>query len=80
MAKRFTTAKEVHNSFESPDSINAINWENKTKYINLFHYYKNLIALRKAHPAFHMNDAQQVRQYLTFLPTKSDHVINLYIK
>lgn len=71
----FRSKKEVHNSFESPDSINAINWENKTKYINLFHYYKNLIALRKAHPAFHMNDAQQVRQHLTFLPTKSDHVI-----
>ena len=71
----FHSKKEIHNSFESSDSINAINWENKTKYINLFHYYKNLIALRKAHPAFHMNDAQQVRQHLAFLPTKSDHVI-----
>ena len=47
----------VHNSFESPDSINHLNWSNKTKYPQVFDYYKNLIALRKHHPAFRLGNA-----------------------
>ena len=37
--------KGVHNSFESPDSINQLDWTNKTKYPQVFAYYKNLIAI-----------------------------------
>ena len=40
----------VHNSFESPDSINHLDWTNKTKYPQVFAYYKNLIALAPASP------------------------------
>ena len=36
----------------------------------MFTYYQGLIALRKAHPAFHMGDAELVRKNLHFLPTK----------
>lgn len=71
----FRNKKGVHNSFESPDSINAIDWQNKTTYKDLFNYYKGLIALRKAHPAFHMGDANLVREHLFFLPTSSDNII-----
>ena len=46
--------KGVHNSFESPDSINQLDWTNKTKYPQVFAYYKNLIALRQHHPAFRL--------------------------
>ena len=34
-------------------------------------YYKGLIAMRKAHPAFHMGDADLVRSNLDFLPTEN---------
>ena len=59
----------VHNSFESPDSINHLDWGNKAKYPQVFEYYKNLIALRKHHPAFRLGNADLVRKHLEFLQT-----------
>ena len=59
--------KGVHNSFESPDSINQLNWANKQKYPQVFNYYKNLIALRRHHPAFRLGNADLVRKHLEFL-------------
>ncbi|MCR5679861.1 MAG: type I pullulanase [Prevotella sp.] len=60
--------KGVHNSFESPDSINHLDWSNKDRFPQVYNYYKNLIALRKHHPAFHLGVAELVRQHLEFLP------------
>ena len=57
----------VHNSFESPDSINHLDWSNKTKYPQVMAYYKHLIALRKNHPAFRLGSADLVRKHLEFL-------------
>lgn len=62
----FRDKKGVHNSFKSPDSINAIDWTNKTKYRDQFEYYKGLVALRKAHPAFRMTDAKEIARNLKF--------------
>ena len=63
--------KGVHNSYESPDSINHLDWNNLERYPQVMEYYKNLIALRKAHPAFHMGSADLVRRNLDFLPTEN---------
>ncbi len=63
------TKKGVHNSFESPDSINQLDWSNKQKYPQVFAYYKHLIALRKHHPAFRLGDAGLVRKHMSFLKT-----------
>jgi len=57
----------VHNSFDSPDSINHLDWSNKTKYPQVFAYYQNLITLRKNHPAFRLGSADLVRKHLEFL-------------
>ena len=62
--------KGVHNSFESPDEINHLDWNNLDRYPQVFDYYKGLIALRKHHPAFRLGDASKVRQSLEFLPTQ----------
>ena len=59
--------KLVHNSFESPDSINQLDWQNKERYPQVFKYYSDLIALRKNHPAFRLGDAHLVRKHLEFL-------------
>ncbi len=59
--------KLVHNSFESPDSINQLDWQNKARYPQVFKYYCDLIALRKNHPAFRLGDAHLVRKHLEFL-------------
>ena len=63
------TKQGVHNSFESPDSINQLDWTNKARYPQVFDYYKNLIALRKNHPAFRLGNADLVRKHLEFLDT-----------
>ena len=59
--------KGVHNSFESPDSINQLDWQNKLRYPQVFEYYKNLIQLRKHFPHFRLGSADQVRQKVQFL-------------
>ena len=59
--------KGVHNSFESPDEINHLDWTNKERYPQVFNYYKNLIQLRKQHPAFRLGLAGLVRKHLEFL-------------
>ncbi len=59
--------KGVHNSFCSPDSINAINWDLKAQNISVFNYYRDMIALRKAHPAFYMGSADLVRENVHFI-------------
>lgn len=73
------TKQGVHNSFESPDSINRLDWQNKERYPQVFNYYKNLISLRKNHPAFRWGEAEQVRQHLEFLPT-SDATVAFLLK
>ena len=59
--------KGVHNSYESPDSINHLEWSNMERYPQVFEYYKNLISLRKNHPAFRLGNAEMVRRYLEFI-------------
>lgn len=59
--------KGVHNSFNSPDSINHLDWNNLTRYPQVFDYYSRLIQLRKNHPAFRLGTAERVRRHLRFL-------------
>ena len=61
------TKQGVHNSFESPDSINRLDWSNMERYPQVFKYYSDLIALRRNHPAFRLGDANLVRKHLEFL-------------
>ena len=72
--------KGVHNSYNSPDSINTIDWKNKTVHKDVFEYVKGLIAMRKAHPAFRMGDADMVRRQLEFLPVKNTNVVAFILK
>ena len=65
------TKQGVHNSFESPDSINQLDWSNKERYPQVFKYYSDLIALRRNHPAFRLGDANLVRKHLEFLDAPS---------
>ena len=62
--------KGVHNSYNSPDSINHLDWNNLKTYPQVFNYYSGLISLRKNHPAFRLGKADLVRKYLEFLPVQ----------
>ena len=73
----FRDKKGVHNSYQSPDSINAIDWNLKASNRDLFDYYKGLVALRKAHPAFRMTSADQIARHLVFDKIDSSKTPNL---
>ena len=72
--------KGVHNSYNSPDDINTIDWKQKTSKREVFDYVKDLIALRKAHPAFRMGDADLVRKHMEFLPVEGTNLIAFILK
>lgn len=72
--------KGVHNSFNSPDEINHLDWNNLKKYPQVFAYYKGLIQMRKAHPAFRLGSAELVRKHLEFLPTQQDCLVVFRLK
>ncbi|MDE6006473.1 MAG: type I pullulanase [Muribaculaceae bacterium] len=73
----FRDKQGVHNSYKSPDSINAIDWSKKAQYRDLFNYYQGLIALRKAHPAFRMTTAADIAKNLKFDKIDSSKTPNL---
>ncbi len=58
--------KGEHNSYKSLDDINQMDWSLKMKYHQVFSYHKGLITLRKAHPAFRMVLAEEIRRNITF--------------
>lgn len=62
--------KGVHNSYNSPDSVNVLPWDNMRRYPQVFEYYSKLIDLRKRHPAFRLGKAELVRRHLEFLPSQ----------
>ena len=56
-----------HNSYKSPDSVNSIKWNdlNDAAYMDVYNYYKGLIAFRKAHPALRMTTNADVTANIT---------------
>ncbi|MBF9237737.1 type I pullulanase [Hymenobacter sp. BT683] len=57
-----------HNSYNQPDSVNQLDWGRKVKYAGVYDFYRKLIALRRAHPAFRLSTTEKVQQHLEFLP------------
>ncbi|WP_210521121.1 type I pullulanase [Hymenobacter terricola] len=58
-----------HNSYNQPDSVNQLDWGRKATYAPVYEFYRHLIALRRAHPAFRLPTAELIQQHLEFLPT-----------
>lgn len=65
----------VENSYNKPDTINKIDWNRKKIYHNTFRFYRDLIGLRKMHPAFRLNSAKQIVDLLTFLDSPPGTVL-----
>lgn len=71
----FRTKFGVENSYKSPDSINEINWSEKSKHKDAFNYIQQLISLRKAHPALRMADAKLIAENIRFENNLPSNVI-----
>lgn len=76
----FRDKKGVHNTYNSPDEINAIDWNQKKQYRELFDYYKGIINIRKLHPAFRMTTAEDVAANLVFDEVNEPNLISYSIK
>ncbi len=64
-----------HNSYNLSDNVNQIDWDWKSQHHDVFDYYRGLIALRKNHPAFRMNNTEELKEKLHFLETGNPHVV-----
>ena len=71
----YRTKFGIDNSYQSPDSINIIPWENKQKYSDLFDYYRQMIAIRRAHKGFRLGTAEQVKEHVEFLDSDNESLI-----
>lgn len=67
--EEFLRAKNgVENSYNKPDSINALDWRRKARYREVVSYYQGLITLRKGAAEFRLPSAAEIRKRLAFLP------------
>ncbi len=76
----FRDKQGVHNSYKSPDAVNAIDWNLKHRNAEQFGYYRNLIALRRAHPAFRMTSADEIARNIVFDKTDTPNLISYSIR
>lgn len=68
-----------HNTYNLPDSINQLVWHNKAKYREIFDYYRDLISLRKNHPAFRMPTTEMIQKHLSFFEINKPLVVGYQI-
>ena len=76
----FRTKQGIDNSYQSPDAINIIPWENRENYADLHDYYQAMIAIRRAHKGFRLGSAEAVQEHVEFLDTEDEHLIIYRIK
>ena len=57
------------NSYNSSDAVNSLKWSTLPTNMAVNNYYKGLLAIRKAHPAFRLTTASSIKTNLAFLPT-----------
>ncbi|ALD22311.1 type I pullulanase [Hymenobacter sp. DG25A] len=69
-----------HNSYNLPDNVNQLDWARKAKYLEVFQFYQQLIALRKAHPAFRLPTQELIQQHLVFLPDMPANTIGYQLQ
>lgn len=63
------------NSYASPDATNSIKWYAKGNVMDVYEYYKGLIAFRKAHGAFRMTTAEEIKENITFMEGLDPNVV-----
>jgi pullulanase len=54
------------NSYKSGDEINQIDWSRKALFSYVTDYYRNIVEIRKKHPAFRMYKTEQIQKHLKF--------------
>jgi pullulanase len=73
------TKNGVENSFDKGDIVNGIDWDLKTKNIASYQFIKNLVQIRRSHPAFRMQTAEQIATHLNFESNQPTGIISYTI-
>lgn len=69
------TKDGVENSYDAPDAINGIDWDWKVRHAKVFAFTRDLIAVRRAHPVFHLSDRGEVARRVSFPATALESAI-----
>ena len=65
----------VENSYCSPLSVNAIDYDRAEQFSDLKAYYKGLIALRRAHKSFYLDTVDEIKKSVHFMDDMPDGVV-----
>lgn len=65
----------VENSYCSPLSVNAIDYDRAEQFSDLKAYYKGLIALRRAHKSFYLDTVDEIKKSIHFMDDMPDGVV-----
>ena len=72
----------VGDSYISPDYVNSIKWSNleKEEYKKVYEFYKGIIAFRKAHKLFQLEDFKEIEEKVSFIDYEDDKVVAYKLK
>ena len=62
----YRTKQGNENSYNANDEINQLDWDQKEKEMETVNYIKGLIAIRKGHGAFRLQNADLIKKHMTF--------------
>lgn len=61
------------NSYRSGDKINALKWDDKVQFIEVFNFYKELISIRKSFSELKMKKPEEIKRDLNiYFPNNND--------
>ncbi|HUA37152.1 MAG TPA: type I pullulanase [Candidatus Sulfopaludibacter sp.] len=78
----FLRSKNLNpNSYNDNDPrVNPIDWSLKDRHKDVFNFYRGMIALRRAHPAFRMTDRARVDEAMEFATAVPADVVEYVLK
>lgn len=69
------------NSYKSPDSVNAVNWDLLDENRETVDFYKGMIAVKKSYPQFRISSRSVLKQNLFFIDgTNGDGIASYMVK
>jgi pullulanase len=68
------------NSFNKPDDINWMDWDRKLEFLDVFDYYKKVIAIRNNHAAFRINNIDDIKNHLHFIDNTPNNTVAFILK
>lgn len=69
-----------HNSYNAPDSVNQLKWHEKESTLNIFEYYKGLIAIKKNYPHIGLATTNEILESFHYFDTPNGTIGYVILK